>query len=657
MPLGPHPTLGHTDVVPASQTVSTLPTEQSYARDLLQASDRGIALYDADLNLVAYNDVYADLMRQHGVAPEPGRSMAAVMDDLARSDPSQDNGGETPSSDPLTAFQPGSAYTVEHSDAEHGGLSIRRQRMANGTAVEIVIAVAQSAEEERARRLVTSTRRQLTQALDAMGDGLALWNSDDKLVVFNQNYVDLNPHIGDLIRPGMGFEELLRTAFARRGIQAEDQDAEFARFLARHRDPGEPFEILLADGRWVQVRENRTSDGGIIGTRTDVTDLKQRELALARMTEDLHRQTALFDTALNNMIQGLCMFDEAQRLIVCNQRYLDMYGFSADVVKPGITLREVMEYSISLGNYSEADAEAALAARPVLAGEVKRSTINQHLRDGRVIAVMNEPMASGGSIATYQDITELERGREKLVERTAMLERSNRELQDFAYVASHDLQEPLRKIEAFGDRLAKKYGDALEEDGRNYISRMQNAASRMRQLINDLLNYSRIATKARPFVATDLNEVLGGVLGDLQMRIEETQGRVEAGRLPTIDADPMQMRQLLQNLIANALKFRRPDVPPVVTISAEDAREEGFCKLVVADNGIGFEPRYSDQIFTIFQRLHGRAEYEGTGVGLATARKIVERHGGWIDATGVPGEGATFTAHLLVAHTVAEGVQ
>jgi signal transduction histidine kinase len=186
-----------------------------------------------------------------------------------------------------------------------------------------------------------------------------------------------------------------------------------------------------------------------------------------------------------------------------------------------------------------------------------------------------------------------------------------------------------------------------------FLDRMQNAAGRMRRLINDLLNYSRVTTKAKPFVPVALHDVLAGVLSDLQIRIEETGAVINADPLPTIDGDAMQMRQLLQNILANALKFHKPDVKPEIRISCVtecDTLHGDVARLMIKDNGIGFDNKFKDQIFTIFQRLHGRLEYEGTGVGLATVRKIVERHDGTIDANGEPGVGATFTVVLPLKH-------
>ena len=237
------------------------------------------------------------------------------------------------------------------------------------------------------------------------------------------------------------------------------------------------------------------------------------------------------------------------------------------------------------------------------------------------------------------------------------LERSNRELQDFAFVASHDLQEPLRKIQAFGDRLKTKHGPEMNEEAQDYLARMQNAARRMHTLINDLLTFSRVTTKAQPFVKTDLDSIANDVIDDLEVRLQQTGGRVDVLELPTIEADPLQMRQLLQNLIGNALKFHRGGVAPIIKVSGhlntegkKNRRSNGLCEIRVEDNGIGFDEKYLDRIFTPFQRLHGRGEYEGTGIGLAVCRKIVERHGGTLTATSRSGEGSTFIVTLPTKH-------
>ena len=265
-----------------------------------------------------------------------------------------------------------------------------------------------------------------------------------------------------------------------------------------------------------------------------------------------------------------------------------------------------------------------------------------------------------GVFAAARDVTDRKRVAEKLKLYSDKLERSNRELQDFAQVASHDLQEPLRKILAFGDRLKSKAGASLDEQSTDYLQRMCNAAARMQTLITDLMAFSRVEIKGQAFVPTDLAVIAREVSADLETRIEEAGGRVEIEELPTIDADPMQMRQLLQNLISNSLKYYQAGVPPLVRISsrmvaAENPESAGGsavagqrCEISICDNGIGFDEKYIDRIFNVFQRLHKRGEYEGTGVGLAICRKIVDRHGGTVTARSSPGQGATFVVTLPI---------
>lgn len=248
----------------------------------------------------------------------------------------------------------------------------------------------------------------------------------------------------------------------------------------------------------------------------------------------------------------------------------------------------------------------------------------------------------------------------KVAERTRALQhfaielkRSNRELQDFAFVASHDLQEPLRKIRAFGDRLQGSYADHLGTEGQDYIRRMQSASERMSRLITDLLTFSRITTRTKPFLPVSLNQVAAEVLEDLEVAIEETGARISFGELPVIEADEFQMKQLFQNLISNGIKFRRPGVAPVISVSA-DPHPEGspteaspsLVTLRFTDNGIGFDESYIDRIFLPFQRLHNKSQYSGTGIGLAVCLRVVERHGGTLTATSEPGSGSTFIVTL-----------
>ena len=247
-----------------------------------------------------------------------------------------------------------------------------------------------------------------------------------------------------------------------------------------------------------------------------------------------------------------------------------------------------------------------------------------------------------------EEIARRHKAEKILQESSQELARSNQELQDFAYVASHDLQEPLRKIQAFGDILESEYAESLG-DGEEYLSRMRSAAARMSVLIEDLLAFSRVSTKEVQPVKVNLNEVVRDVVGDLETSIEANKGRVIIDTLPVVMADGTHMRQLFQNLIGNALKFHRQGLPPEVHVRVQPLQAEAkYHEIHVIDNGIGFDEKYLDRIFSVFQRLHNRDTYSGTGIGLAVCRKIVERYGGTINATSKVGVGSTFVIQIPI---------
>lgn len=247
------------------------------------------------------------------------------------------------------------------------------------------------------------------------------------------------------------------------------------------------------------------------------------------------------------------------------------------------------------------------------------------------------------------EIKKRKKAEEKMSESLEELKRSNYELENFAYVASHDLQEPLRKIQAFSGRLKKVLNnDELDKRASDYFNRLTNAAERMQKLINDLLSYSRVTTHAKPFAEVDMDALLNGVLSDLQVKISERKAVVTLDKIGKIDGDKHQLHRLFQNLIQNALKFHKKNVPPVVKIINQS--RDDLCIISVKDNGIGFENNYAYKIFELFERLHGRSDYEGTGLGLAICKKIVERHHGHITTKSKPGEGAEFIISLPYRH-------
>lgn len=256
-------------------------------------------------------------------------------------------------------------------------------------------------------------------------------------------------------------------------------------------------------------------------------------------------------------------------------------------------------------------------------------------------------------IGTTRDVTQLKEYEKTLESKIEELNRSNQELEEFAYVASHDMQEPLRKISTFVQRLQSKFGEGLDDDGRLYISRILASSANMRNLIDNLLEFSRISRSRHPAETVDLSATLAGVITELELEIEETGSSIKVAALPVIEAIPTQMSQLFSNLLSNAIKFRKKDTTPVITIEqhvlAEPEKKKyqlplttEYFMITVTDNGIGFEQLYNEKIFQLFQRLQGKFEFPGSGIGLSICKKIVSNHNGQIFATGEPGKGSKF---------------
>ncbi|MBA3352089.1 MAG: PAS domain S-box protein [Blastocatellia bacterium] len=378
-------------------------------------------------------------------------------------------------------------------------------------------------------------------------------------------------------------------------------------------------------------------------------------IALSIERKRAESRTLLLNAALDAAANGILITDGSGSIEWSNRAFTTLTGYTADEVKGKNS--QILES----GKHDDefyADMWRTITAGNPWMGELtnRRKSGELYEEEMTITPVFDEASGTNHFISIKSDITERKLAEEQLRIFNHKLQLSNRELQDFAFVASHDLQEPLRKVQTFADRLSTKYSGALDETGLDYLERMRNAAGRMQTLIQDLLSFSRVTTQAQPFMPVNVEEITKGVLSDLEVKIEETGATVEMRGLPVIDADPSQIRQLVQNLVGNALKFRRDGVAPIVKISAEP-RENGnggAYEITVEDNGIGFDEKYLDKIFTVFQRLHGRAEYEGSGIGLAVCRKIVERHNGTITAISAPGSGAKFKFTLPTHQSNAE---
>ena len=261
-------------------------------------------------------------------------------------------------------------------------------------------------------------------------------------------------------------------------------------------------------------------------------------------------------------------------------------------------------------------------------------------------------------IGVTHDITQVRDHEQKLEEKIQELDRSNKELEEFAYIASHDLQEPLRKITSFSERLREKLGDDINQESENYLNRMLAATDNMRLLIDNLLEFSRTNRITEPSIRVDLNQLFTEVKADLELKVDESSAVIEIQKLPKIEGYPSQLRQLFNNLLSNAIKFKKQDQPPFIAISSQELTTEQklsqhlktnktYYLVEVSDSGIGFEQEYAHKIFQIFQRLHGKSEYPGSGIGLAICKKIVENHKGTIYARSEPGKGCSFILLFL----------
>lgn len=409
----------------------------------------------------------------------------------------------------------------------------------------------------------------------------------------------------------------------------------------------------------------------VIGTSQDITEIKQikgeletkvEELSLAY--EELKKNKDLFKEAEALMSYGSFEWDVNKDEIQWSDGLKKLYSGS-DIsrlpAKINIEFYYARVHDDDIANVKKVIQEAAEQKQPY-AFEHKIVDL-----DGVEKYVQTKGWVSSDEagkvlkfIGNTVEVTELKAYEKELERKLEELNHSNQELEQFAYVASHDLKEPLRKITAFGDRLNQKYKKQLDDDASFYLTRMIDSANRMEVLMENLLSYSRLSRKLVAFEQVNLNKTLENVLSDLELKVGETNAQIHVGTMPTLEASAPKMQQLFQNLISNALKFVKPNHSPNIWVDAKEAtkgelsklgldyKNKRYYKITVKDNGIGFEPEYAERIFVIFQRLHGRSEFEGTGLGLAICKKIVENHQGIIYAESELGAGATFIMYLPI---------
>ncbi len=420
-------------------------------------------------------------------------------------------------------------------------------------------------------------------------------------------------------------------------------------------ETGEPFlqRYMRLDGGYVWTEATPTPiewEGGL-GALVFMRDATQR----VELRRAYDMQQAVLREALESINEGIWVFDADQELVIANDHVREMLDLPPEMLAPGTKFSDIMRFCVARGDDGGGDPEERLAQRLETSRTRVPRTFERSGPGGRTFEVRYAPMPGGGLVATRTDITErreFETARDRLTEQLLAqakdLRRSNEELEQFAYVASHDLQEPLRSISGYCQLLQRRYGGKLDQSADEFIQFAVDGAQRMQLLINDLLRYSRVGTRGKPFERTDCNKAVADAIANLNQAIAESGAEVTSGDLPPVMGDPVQLGQLFQNLIGNAIKFRG-DAAPVVSVDA--AWIDGETVYSISDNGIGIEPRHQERIFQIFQRLHERGKYPGTGIGLAVCKKIVGRHGGRIWVESAPGQGASF--HFTLARKLA----
>jgi PAS domain S-box-containing protein len=394
---------------------------------------------------------------------------------------------------------------------------------------------------------------------------------------------------------------------------------------------------------------------GYRGTGGDITT----EVEARRRADQTHRR---FMDAIESIPASLMLCDADDRIVVSNsitKSYLR--EVPAHLLAPGTPFRDLIRAHAESGFVPEATGQIdAWVEERLRQHRGAEGMITRQYADGRWVQILERKTSDGGTIAIRVDITELKqheqalaRQTERLSEYANELEHSNIELEQFAYVASHDLQEPLRMVASYCQLLQRRYKGKLDANADEFIGFAVEGANRMQQLINDLLAYSRVGRRGQPFAAVNAADAVQAALSNLEAAIRESGATIEVDEMPVAAADLTQLTQLFQNLIGNAIKFRG-DHPVRVRVTAD--RDGEMWRFVVEDNGIGIDPAYADRIFLIFQRLHERGKYSGTGIGLAICKKVVERHGGriWVESAAGAGSRFYFTLRGIRAEGLVE---
>ncbi len=490
-------------------------------------------------------------------------------------------------------------------------------------------------------RRAAKTRQQLLDAIESLTEAFALFDAEDRLVVCNQRYRDLFGDHADFIRPGMTFEDILCGAVERGLIahaRARDEDWVRER-IRRHRNPGEPEEMQLSDGRWLRVTERRTSDGGVVGVRTDITEIKRRERELARKTSQLE---ATFD----NIDQGVSLIDAELRIAAFNRRFLDLLDFPHDLFQPGDPFEKFIRYNAERGEYGPGDVEEQVRERIERARRFEPHRFERVRPDGTTLEIVGKPLPGGGLVTTYSDVTAHKRAEAELLAAKEQAELANRAKSEFLANMSHELRTPLNAIIGFSELIGNQvFGPVGNEKYLEYIRDINSSGQHLLDLISDILDLSKVeAGKLELYEENvDVAATIESCLTLLRERAESAGVSISCHlpkALPRLFVDERKLKQILINLLSNAVKFT-PEGGRVALRVAVGPRR-GFV-IKVSDTGIGIAPDDIQRALAPFGQVDSALSrrFEGTGLGLPLTKALVEMHDGRFEIESTPGVGTT----------------
>jgi PAS domain S-box-containing protein len=634
---GRRATLGYfVDITEHKQMEEALQAEKNKLQALVGAIEDGISIQDRDYNVIYQN---GSMIKAYGYHLGKKCYQAyEVKKKVCDGCPVK------------KAFKDGKPHTSERRVVLPSGETLFMENTANpirdarGDVVSCLEIVRNITERKQAEEALRQSREELRKMFESVTDGIMV--TDFKGVITEANQGTMEMH-------GFASKDELVGRNALKLVAPRDRERmtnSMREALKQGTVRGVEHTLLKADGSEFPAELStsvlKDASGNAVAHITIVRDITERK----RMEESLRDSEEKLRKIFESVTDGISVIDLKGRITEVNQRAVEMHGFSSKdrlLGKSAFELVAPRDHEKITANMKKAIKQGAIigveytllkADGSEFPGELSTSALKD--ASGNVL----------GHITIVRDITERKRAEEEreallqdITKSNQKLEAANKELQDFVYVASHDLREPLRKISSFGTLLQDSLKGKLDEDQQENFEFMIDGAQRMQDMIDDLLTYSRLTTRAKPPQQVFLNEVIENLKKlELATLLEETGGTIHIPEpLPPVQADPIQMNQLFQNLIGNGLKFHKEGIPPEITIRAHGV-ENKMIRIEVEDNGIGIDEQYHEQLFVMFKRLHSRAQYEGTGIGLAVCKKIVERHGGNIGVKSTPGKGSTF---------------